>query len=545
MKKFICTLCVALAAAVAVLPLVGCGGGKKGPGNITVDKSKTQLYIGNYDGGMGSRWLEEYVAAFEEKYKDAKLEEGKTGVQIIPVSDKDMFDGAQVENSMANSNVNLFFTERMSYYKMVKENRLYDISDAVTEVLEGEEKSIEGKMTQSQQNYYKVDGKYYGVPHYQTYRGITYDIDLFNQRRLYLVQNGSSVAVGGRQGDADLTAGPNGEPGDYDDGLPATYSEFFYWCSQVSDIVYPLIWTGAHKEAYTEHLLEALFCTAQGYEEANYRYNLVTDENTAETSRLVTGFNGDVPVVAEQPLTGRALLTKQVGLYNALDFLGRVVQGNYYYPDSLNLLESHEMVHYHFLNSRFDGSKPIAMMVEGTWWEEESTSLFAEMEAKYDGASRKERKFGFLPLPKPDGNALGGPVLFDGNQAIAVVNATSSEVQANLAMEFLRFISSDYNLQRFNMITGVGRDYIFKLESDQEAELSAFAKSIYDVRQDAEGIVYGYAQSMATYNWVSVNKIDVYSSYYDSGTTASPIGGLTSGVSAKKFFEGIYANATR
>ena len=52
-----------------------------------INKDKTQLHVHNFDGGVGTEWLEKDIARFEEKYKNTSFEEGKTGVQIVPGKD--------------------------------------------------------------------------------------------------------------------------------------------------------------------------------------------------------------------------------------------------------------------------------------------------------------------------------------------------------------------------------------------------------------------------------------------------------------------------
>ena len=45
-----------------------------------IDATKTQLYVGTYDGAYGDEWLYAVKTRFEEKYKDVSFESGKTGV---------------------------------------------------------------------------------------------------------------------------------------------------------------------------------------------------------------------------------------------------------------------------------------------------------------------------------------------------------------------------------------------------------------------------------------------------------------------------------
>ena len=55
-----------------------------------VNKDQTQLYVFNYDGGVGQEWLESAIEKFEEKYADYEFEPGtgKKGVQVLVTKEK-------------------------------------------------------------------------------------------------------------------------------------------------------------------------------------------------------------------------------------------------------------------------------------------------------------------------------------------------------------------------------------------------------------------------------------------------------------------------
>ena len=530
---------------------------------LSIDETKTQLYVGNYDGGMGSRWLEEYKKGFEAMYKDVSFEEGKVGVEVINLSDKVSYDISTLETSMDKSKVNVFFTERMNYYKFKNDGLLLDITDAVTteiptkvsptgelggvkvEATEG--KTIEDKLTATQKSYYTIEDKYYGLPHYRALRGIVYDKGLFNEEELYITESildgdGKSFKLGGQAGDSNLSKGPDGKAGTYDDGLPATYDEFFTWCATVKSYITPIVWNGSHMTSYTGHVMDALFADASGFEEASAYYNVPT---TPQEVKVVTGFDGN-----NKPITDTVSVSREgdykklehlVGNYYSIKFMDRLIKGNYYYELSFNGTFSHEEAHYDFLYSNFDKGtyqKPIAMLVDGTWWEEEANSTFEEMANKYDGASRSERQFGFLPLPKPTEEYIGAPTLFDGNRAILVANANCNELQADLAKKYIQYVSTDENLQLFNTITNIGRDYQYTLTDTQYNQLSTFGKDIYDLVQSSEGIVYGYPTTLDAYNWSSNHVLSRTSCALGSAPASyfKNIGG-----SAEDFFKSIMA----
>lgn len=538
-KRIIVTICMLTCACSTFL---GCGNPQHNNPMPEIDKTKTQLYVGVFDGGYGTRWLEEYKKGFEELYKDQSFESGKMGVELVPLADKISYSASSLENSMDRSAVNVFFSELVNYYKFVEDGLLMDISDVVTDPLPNENKTIESKLNASQKQYYNIDGKYYGLPHYRSFRGIVYDKDLFNKKKLYIKADGN---VAGKEGDTDLSKGPDGVSGTYDDGLPATYDEFFAWCDTVKTDkgITPIVWNGANKESYTKHLQDALFADSLGADAANAYYN-IPESGAAKTLPVVTGFDGSKPIITDTQVSrdNYKLITQLSGNYYALDFLQRIISGNYYYSLSMNSTFSHEETHYDFLHSRFDPEmQEIAMMVEGTWWEEESDGIFEGM-SDYEGASRAERKFGFLPLPKPTEDYLGAPTLFDGNKSIVMVNANCDAVHTDLAKKFIQYISTDASLQKFNTITGIGRDYKYTLTDTQQDELTTFATDIYNLVQSGKGIVYGYATNYSAYTWGKTHTYDRFTSKLNSSVEIEPILAFAGGKTAKDYFEGIIEN---
>ena len=66
---------ITLAAALAAGSMYGFAG----CGEVisqSVDETKTQLYVGNYDGGVGTQWLYDAADRFEEIFADYEFEPG-------------------------------------------------------------------------------------------------------------------------------------------------------------------------------------------------------------------------------------------------------------------------------------------------------------------------------------------------------------------------------------------------------------------------------------------------------------------------------------
>ena len=119
------------------------------------------------------------------------------------------------------------------------------------------------KMTEEQRNYFGVtkngETRYYGIPHYSGYAGFVYTVDLFEKNNWYFTANPLSDALEDQfiySKTETRSAGPDGKTGTYDDGLPATYEQFFQlceWISQANKI--PVLWSGKHNLDYLNHLI--------------------------------------------------------------------------------------------------------------------------------------------------------------------------------------------------------------------------------------------------------------------------------------------------
>ena len=158
-----------------------------------VDTKKTQLYIGNYNGGMGWEWLQKAKERFEAENANESFEQGKTGVQIMIDNGKDEYAASALMVNMKSNRQDIYVLDDTSYPSFVANGMLMDITDIVTE---GGENSIENKMNASFREYYKTaDNKYYALPFYEAFYHLTYDVDLFDTYLLWLNEDGTDFVT--------------------------------------------------------------------------------------------------------------------------------------------------------------------------------------------------------------------------------------------------------------------------------------------------------------------------------------------------------------
>lgn len=148
MKKYVSVILVVIFAFLFGGAFSACTDNGENKYGEEIDPNKTQLYIGNYYGGLGDAWLKELKRQYEELHPD---------VQILITSDKTPFLASSVINNITTDEYNLYFTEKQYYYDLVNDNKIADITDIVTEKLTkyGEDVSIEDKITDQQlKDYY-------------------------------------------------------------------------------------------------------------------------------------------------------------------------------------------------------------------------------------------------------------------------------------------------------------------------------------------------------------------------------------------------------
>lgn len=537
MKKFI-VFCL---TAVMMLVAVGCGAEDAG-----IDKTKTQLYVSNYDGGYGTEWLYAVKDRFEAEYAGTSFENGKTGVQIVVHADKDGYYGKGLLDKMGTTGDEVFFSEGITFNDYVSKGYMLDISDIVTgENSDG--KTIESKMSEEQKSALKIGGSYYCIPHYAAFTGINYDIDLFNNKSLYYAKNGApseteyTGTVDYTDLDGERSAGPDGEYGTYDDGLPATYDEFFALCGYMKNTysITPFCWTGQYHATYTRWILAALAADYEGKEQMRLNYDF---RGTAKNLVTVSGSSivFDATPTQIQNSNGYEMY-RSAGRYYALKFFENILDNNYYEQSSMGLSTSAISAQSNYLRSR-QKNEPIAMLLEGIWWENEATPTFTEMAERYtEDWSMANRRFGIMPLPKVSADKIGEkPTLLDNNDSYAFIRKNIDSSKVELAKLFLKYCNTDASLQEFTTIVGLPKALNYDMGSNVKWK-SAYSENVWDLYKSADK-VYPISQNPL---YLSSQSAFIYYTTFNTDKKTSAIDALYDGDSAEEHFKGIYESPSR
>ena len=561
-----------LLTAVCVLTAIpACGG--RGP---ETDNTKTQLYVSTIPAGYGDGWLVAAARRFEEAYAEVSLEEGKVGVQVW--TDMAAPSGHSAATDLPNTTKDVIFSENTDYYDLVNQNLLHDITTAVESPLSEFEEtdSIADKMTADDRAFYKTsadaNGKYYAVPFCTNYTNIIYDVDLWgdpDEGGFYFEADTTKPdrpalkIGGGYRFTADLSKrsnGPDGKTGviggvDYsvDDGLPATYEQFFAMCYEMADRgIEPIIWPGTY-QFHMYRFLYTLWMSNEGYDQMKLNYTL-----DGQATDLVEGFNPDGSLKYlstpenPQPISSENgyLLSKQAGKYYALSWLETLLDNSSYY-DSVKCFGSmlHTSAQNAFLRSKYDTSmKRIAMFIDGGHWEYEATQTFNTLVSRYgESASKMNRKLAFLPLPKPTDKQIGQQsIVPDLASATIYIPAKVDPNKAHAAETFLRFMHTQASLVEFNQLTSITRPYDYEISEAEQEDMTYFGRSMYKNFRTSKVLAsrsrnntfvknYNIFNPLMTSIWATNVNIGGQLSTYDVPSTAM----YNNHVSAQDYFLGM------
>ena len=560
MKNFKTKLTSLILAVAATCAMTACGDGgntstpAQSNNSESVNPEKLQLYVVNYNGGYGSSWLNAVKEEYEELHKNTKYGD-KTGIQIQIKTDRPSMEAGIIKSGESE----IYFVEHVPYLPYVSDDVMADISDIVTGVNPYDNKTLESKLSDQQKAAWKTDdGKYYALPHYSGTYGLIYDMDLFEERNLYFRAKENVPATITDLKDYFVTSktdkkslGPDGKTGkvgniDYsaDDGLPATYDEFFTLCERMSVLnIIPVDWSGQYRNQHVTSFLSTLAADYEGLEQTLLQLNF--DGSAKDLGKIVNGdFVKDESATKITDTNGYELF-RQEGIYESLKFFGRLLGNNKYYNTSYAFSESDSNLDAQdrFLMSKDEG-KRIGMLIDGDWWSMEASETIRELEAG-------DRKFGWMPLPKAtEEKAAEGNknVLYDRHSAMSFIKSTIAPEKLAAAKDFLQFVDSDRMLVKFTQETNTFKGFNYTLSDDEYDSLSAFGQSLYNVRQNSD-VIYLASKNKVYANNQSMFQLDGLYKSMKAGTTSyddTPLNAFKSATDAKKefsvesYFSGIY-----
>ncbi len=493
-------LALTFAFSTAACKSVGGDNGEEPP---TYDETTTTIInVRNYGGGIGRKWLDEAGQRFYELTKDISYEEGKKGVGLN-VTHAISTNVAGIKESTDH-----IYTDQTTYgqlYEFMQRGLFLDISDVVSEPLEtidGQSVSLLDKIDDDYEYSMKAsDGKFYMVPHYEFYAGVSYDVDLFTDKGFYLAQDdmgeefdctltGETVYFTGVA--AEKTVGNDGVVGTDDDGMPTTLNELVAMCDYMwkEHNVPAFSVAGGHID-YMIGLENALWTALAGYKQRSAAY---TFEGEVECVKLDENnnfmyTNEDIWTGSgiKKPVTEKVSVTERTG-YNAINqaaryyaeaFLELAYKQGWIYSKYKETNYNHKEAMRAFVMNGISGQDEIGSHVEGTYWYNEMLSYGLMDDYKMYAQSETHKNIAMWHMPTTYGNEkvtgeadAREEALINDAVVYAFINGNLDDNPGNEGLirackDFMKFLYTDAELKAFTQCTGVTKAKV-AYDIDQE-----------------------------------------------------------------------------
>ena len=551
-------LCIAIITTCSAF-LVSAGCTNDSP----IDTSKSQLKVYSFTGGVGRAFLDDAITRFQNDYANYEFEpgSGKKGVQIIPSAVK-----STEINTLASSGNHVLFAEAANYDALVSGEDVLEVTDIVTKPLNqilgsdvcSETATIESKLYPESKDYLTFkDGKYFGLPHYTYYSTLIYNKKLFDDNKLYFINNPGEVTQPEEYfifSSTDVkSCGPDGKMGTSDDGLPATWDEFWILCDYMKETITPFTFTNTNSGESIEYLLNAVYLNLAGKDQARLNY---TYDSKGEKITIIESFDTQGnPVTKEEVVTNEnygVVLNSQLAKYQAIEVANKVINAtDYRSTDSktgLNMLR----VQQNFIESRHYGSKPTAFLIEGSYWYNEAAdaNYFDDAKNAYNGFESMNE---FLPMPLPrvySGTAedvkqvastkkdgIIKHVVNDQPDAYGVINAkfAGDTNLINLAKMFFAYCYTQESLEQFTILSRCPKNMNYEIP---EGKLTGYAKANWEYYKSAD-LVNPYSSSDIYMNKKRQFSLHLSNSFWRGKTYTSVYASMRDGRTPQSYFEDV------
>lgn len=555
-----------LLSFVSVCSMAACGGGGGGSGkDFEPDPNAIEIMIVSMAGGVGSEWLYE-MEPLAEEWSSTKMYGSHPGFNLS-ITEK---QGISTDSALTGTGYNVLFTERTNVQQFISNNLLLDITDLVTKEDESGRSIEDAIYEDTKARFQDAEGNYYGLPHYEFYSGLSYDVTTFEKYGAFFAAPNQEAqwvtSYSCKYGSAQFTdetgynsvqrsCGPDGEYNTYDDGLPTSLQEMLILCQYLKDNnVAPMVLSGQHKNM-SNYLIAGLWPALAGYAQMQTLYTF-----NGEIEAIKLDANGNYIFTTEplfegvegiyKPETEMVTITYDNGSratdmaakYYALAFLEALMQEGFFDEVSLVGTTSHTGAQKNLIfGSTAQGQKDRGMLIDGSyWWNESVLAGNFEDYAIYDS---EERNIRFMSMPTSlnttttEGN--GEPVtLLDVGQGSCYINANiaSDAALVQACKDFLEFAYSDQSLRDFTRITGVVRPMHYTLTDAEKAEMNGYEQALYEMREVGNSILLaGDNEIFRTYTTAFRVNLEceqicptVNGQYYKGTYNALEVAGVTS-----------------
>ena len=237
-------------------------------------------------------------------------------------------------------------------------------------------------------------------------------------------------------------------------------------------------------------------------------------------------------------------LRQQAGRLYALSFLDQII--SYGYHDN-KCTGSDDMLtaQYDYMKRSLDYS--VAFFIDGIYWEneaEEAGSFARLVNEKGQKASRANRRFAYMPMPKATQEKVGEKTtLVDAANSLAFIGATISQSKVECAKAFLQFCYTDESLVEFSVTTNCPKGVRYTIPDEDFAKLSSYGKSIFTLKNSEElcDFVYPYSTNAMYLN----HQDDLRAAGEWSARSISPVAAMLKGTTCANHFSSFVSEMTK
>ncbi len=496
------------------------------------DPSKTTvLKVMSHYGGIGNEWLYKAIDRFEAAYADKVYAEGKKGVEFDPP-----IESQSVPTSLSTEGYHIYFTEQKDRAIVYAQNGtwmdLTDIVRAKNETRDGVAISIEDKLAENMKSSIMIGDKYYALPHYEYYGGLTYSVDVYegirnqegvgSEQMLYLAKEDAATKTTNYTSSTfgctirlvndleDKSCGPDGTFGTEDDGLPGSWAEFLTLMEYQKEelAMMPMQLSGMYLN-YSDLFMIGTWTQLAG-----------------DRMRTYFSMDGEIEVVygesdenlfpgidyIKKPLTKKVVVDDTVNTkavfnmverYYAQAILTIIEREDFFTEVSRTETVNHHDTQLHYLYSGFDNYTVSPYLMEGSFWHNESKIVgnHASLSNDYFYADYGEgRRHGWMSLPV----TMYGTIVEDDERAhgLTVVDQAGAWCFANAKFEndpeisaaikdFIAFLYSDAELSHFTGETGLAKPFDYELQQADLDEMPYIYKNLWNQREKGTVVYNG------------------------------------------------------
>ncbi|MBR7110702.1 MAG: extracellular solute-binding protein [Clostridia bacterium] len=436
--------------------------------NEELDPNRTQLYVGVFDGALQFDWAKEWKKEYEAARADwVNPDNGKVGVQIMIVRGKNEYGDGSLSTQIKQSQNAIYFLSSNSYDTFVSidasgddsNSLIEDITDVVTEKIYDDNgdlvadkttatKSIMDTMYPEWRDMFAKDKNgekaYYALPNWMSNPGIVYDADLFEE---------------------------------YGYEVPETYNELIDLMDRmVNDGITPF--TFSTLDYITLNSIEYMYASYEGKKDFYLNSTL----------------QGEDDELGEINYNNAYKLAQQEGRKAMLKFAYDLAHNDNYTTTTTRSGLSHIAAQAEYvssINTAESGKNRVAMFLENSYWERETIATFNSMAEFDENWGWGKRNFRYMPAPKfVDVDGINDQkndkttMLCGTTSSMTFINKSVDAVAKTLAKDFLQFVHSRRGRALYLIHSSCLSAYDFTLTDTEYAQLTPFAKSIYDLSRD-------------------------------------------------------------